>query len=129
MPGMTPRALLTAAFACLALVAAAPGIARADIEVDVNQGAVRPLPVAVPAFSGAARGAEIAQVISENLGRSGLFAPIAPGVFPEQNLDVDLQPQFPGWKQVGAQALINGAVTVEADGRLRVDFRLWDVFS
>lgn len=126
---MTPRALLTAAFACLALVAAAPGVARADIEVDVNQGAVRPLPVAVPAFSGAARGAEIAQVISENLGRSGLFAPIAPGVFPEQNLDVDLQPQFPGWKQINAQALINGAVTVEADGRLRVDFRLWDVFS
>ena len=122
--------LFSALFAaCLALIAAAPGVARADIEVDVNQGAVQPLPIAIPAFTGAVRGAEIAQVITDNLMRSGLFAPISPATYPEQNLDVNIQPAFPGWKQIGAQALINGNVTVEADGRLRVDFRLWDVFS
>ncbi|MGE5567183.1 MAG: Tol-Pal system beta propeller repeat protein TolB [Parcubacteria group bacterium] len=106
-----------------------PGIARADIEVDVNQGAVQPLPIAIPAFSGATRGADIAQVISDNLERSGLFQPLQPSTFPEQNLDVNVQPAFDGWKQINAQALINGNVTVEPDGRLRVDFRLWDVFS
>jgi TolB protein len=122
--------LLAAVFAaCLALVMGAPGMARADIEVDVNQGAVQPLPVAIPAFSGAPRGADIAQVISDNLERSGLFQPLQPSTFPEQNLDVNLQPAFDGWKKINAQALINGNVTMEADGRLRVDFRLWDVFS
>jgi len=74
--------LLAAVFAaCLALVAGAPGMARADIEVDVNQGAVQPLPIAIPAFSGATRGADIAQVISDNLERSGLFQPLQPSTF------------------------------------------------
>ena len=127
---MKASTLLAAVFAaCLAFAAGLPGMARADIEVDVNQGAVQPLPIAIPAFSGAPRGAEIAEVISANLERSGLFQPLQPSTFPEQNLDVNLQPAFDGWKQINAQALINGNVTVEADGRLRVDFRLWDVFS
>jgi TolB protein len=101
--------------------------ARAEIEVDVNKGDVKPLPVAIPAFGGD-RGAEISQVISSNLERSGLFAPLDPRSFTEQNLDVAIQPQFPLWKTINAQALVNGQVTVEG-GRLRVDFRLWDVFS
>jgi TolB protein len=124
---MTFRPLFAALIAAF-VAFGAPGLARADIEIDVNQGAVQPLPVAIPAFTGT-RGSDIAGVISENLGRSGLFAPISPGAFPEQNLDVNITPAFPGWKQINAQALINGNVTVEADGRLRVDFRLWDVFS
>jgi len=125
---MTPRILLAALLsALLASVAAAP--ARAQIEIDVNQGEVRPLPVAVPAFSGAGRGAEMAQVITGNLERSGLFAPVPQAAFPERNLDIAIQPRFDAWKTVNAQALVNGHVTMEADGRMRVDFRLWDVFS
>jgi len=104
-----------------------PAVARAEIEVDVNKGDVKPLPVAIPAFGGD-RGAEISQVISSNLERSGLFAPLDPRSFTEQNLDVAIQPQFPLWKTINAQALVNGEVTLEG-GRLRVDFRLWDVFS
>ncbi len=118
-------AVLTLMFA--GFVAAPP--ARAQIEVNVNQGAIAPLPIAVPAFSGQTRGPDIAKVISDNLERSGLFAPVAPARFTETNLDVNVQPRFPAWKSTGAQALVNGQVTVETDGRLRVDFRLWDVFS
>ena len=124
---MTARHLIAAIFAACLSVAAAP--ARADIVVDVNEAAIRPLPVAVPAFGGGQRGAEIAQVITENLERSGLFAPISPSAFPETALDVNVQPQLDGWKQAGAQALINGQVTIEPDGRLRADFRLWGVSS
>ena len=101
--------------------------ACAAIEVDVNKGDVKPLPIAIPAFGGA-RGAEISEVISSNLERSGLFAPLDPRSFTEQNLDVAIQPQFALWKTINAQALVNGQVTVEG-GRLRVDFRLWDVYS
>ena len=101
--------------------------AKAEIEVDINKGDVKPLPIAIPAFGGD-RGADIAQVISANLERSGLFAPLDPKSFSEQKLDVAFQPQFPLWQAINAQALVNGQVTQEG-GRLRVDFRLWDVFS
>jgi TolB protein len=121
------RAALCALAVAFAGLVAAP--ARAQIEVNVNQGAIAPLPIAVPAFGGQARGSEIASVISDNLERSGLFAPVNPSSFTETNLDVNVQPRFPAWKSTGAQALVNGQVTVEADGRLRVDFRLWDIFS
>ena len=121
-------ALLAAPLTALAQAPApAPAAPSGEITVDVNAGAIQPLPVAIPAFSGAARGAEIAQVITGNLERSGLFRPINPAGFVEKLLDVNVQPRFPDWKTVGAQALVNGQVTVEADGRLRVDFRLWDV--
>ncbi len=105
----------------------APAPARAQIEVDVNKGDVQPLPIAIPAFGGQ-RGADIAQVITGNLERSGLFKPVDQAAFIEKNLNVAVQPRFPDWKAINAQALVNGQVTVEG-GRLRVDFRLWDVFS
>jgi len=128
---MTFRPVLAALCALVAVSGAfgLPAPARAEIEIDVNQGEVKPLPIAIPAFTGATRGAEIAQVISGNLDRSGLFAPIAPAAHPERNLDIGVQPRFDAWKTINAQALVNGHVTVEGDGRLRVDFRLWDVFS
>ena len=124
-----PLLILALLTAPLAAFAQAPAPPAGEITVDVNAGAIQPMPVAIPAFSGATRGAEIASVITGNLERSGLFRPVNPAGFIEKTLDVNVQPRFPDWKTVGAQALVNGQVTVEADGRLRVDFRLWDVFS
>jgi TolB protein len=124
---MTFLRTLMVALACAAgLLAAQP--ARAEIVVNVNRADVQPLPVAIPAFGGDASGAEIAGVISANLERSGLFRPIDPASFVERNLDPAVQPTFESWKQINAQALVNGKVTV-VDGKLTVDFRLWDVFA
>ena len=121
---------LAAAVLAMGLAAAAPGRALAQIEVDIDKGAVKPMPLAIPAFSGGgARGGEIAAVISGNLERSGLFLPLNIQGVPDKLADVNMQPRFPDWQGTGAQALINGQVTVAADGSLRVDFRLWDVFS
>ena len=117
---------LAITWALSAMLAVAP--ARAEIEVNVNRGDVQPLPIAVPAFGGGQVGADIAQVIGANLQRSGLFRPIDPAGFIEQGLTSAAQPNFPDWKQINAQALLTGQVTVEAD-RVRVDFRLWDVFA
>jgi len=110
---------------CVGLAAPA---ARAEIEVNVNRGDVQPLPVAIPAFGGGQVGSDIAGVISGNLQRSGLFRPLDPASFIERDLTAAVQPRFADWKQINAQALVNGQVTVEG-GRLRVDFRLWDVFA
>jgi TolB protein len=125
---MRLRALLLMVVALLS-GAAIVTPAAAQIEVDINSGAVKPLPIAVPAFSGTTRGAEIAQVITGNLERSGLFQPLNVSGVPDKLQDVNVQPRFPDWQATGAQALINGQVTVGPDGGLRVDFRLWDVFS
>ncbi|WP_309642922.1 Tol-Pal system beta propeller repeat protein TolB [Phenylobacterium sp.] len=124
---MRLKTLVLAMMATFALSLAGVGPAAAQIEVDVNRGDVQPLPIAIPGFSGE-RGAEIAQVINGNLERSGLFRPIDQNAFVEKTMDVNVQPRFPDWKAINAQALVNGQVTVES-GRLTVNFRLWDVYS
>ena len=128
MPRSTPVFFTVLALA-VGLMAGAPTAARADVVVDVNQGVLQPLPIAVPAFNGDNHGADIARVVAADLQRSGLFRPLDQSTFVEKTLDVNLQPQFASWKQISAQALVNGAVTVDPDGRLRVDFRLWDIYQ
>jgi TolB protein len=119
---------LLATLAALPAAALLASQARADIEVNVNRGDVQPLPIALPAFGGGQVGADIAGVIAANLQRSGLFRPIDPASFVERDLNAAVQPRFPAWQQINAQALVNGQVTV-VGGRLQVDFRLWDVFA
>ncbi len=123
-----------AAFAVLAALVLSGAPARAAVEVNIDQGAVQPLPIAIPGFTGGeARaqtlGADIARVVASDLERSGFFRPLDPNGFVEKNLDVNVQPRFPDWRVINAQALVNGAAVIEADGRLRVDFRIWDVFN
>jgi TolB protein len=129
------RFLIAPLMAALALAAGGlPAPARAQVEVNVNQGVVTPLPIAVPAFTGgetkaSAIGADIAKVMAADLERSGFFRPLDPNGFIERAIDVNVQPRFQDWRVISAQALVNGAATLEPDGRLRVDFRLWDVFN
>ena len=133
---MRLRFLIAPLIALAALIGAgATAPARAaPVEVDVNQGVVTPLPIALPGFSGAdpravGIGADIARVVSADLERSGFFRPLDPNSFIERTLDVNVQPRFQDWRVVNAQALVNGAATLDPDGRLRVDFRVWDVFN
>jgi len=126
---MRRQSLILVLIALLAGWSAAPAPARADIVINVDQGASQPLPIAVSAFSGSPVGGQISQVITANLERSGLFRPVDPAAFPERSFDVNLQPHFDLWKAVSAQALLTGQVVSEQDGRLRVDFRLWDVYA
>lgn len=119
---------IAALAAGLALCATLP--ARALVEIDVNKGVIEPLPIAVTDFlSGDATGAEITSVISADLQRSGLFAPIDKGAFIEKISNPDAAPRFEDWKVINAQALVTGRVTEEPDGRLRAEFRLWDTFA
>lgn len=114
------------------LLAVWGGAARAQVEVDVTEGNIQPLPIAVPAMTAAGGqpstvGADIARVVSQDLERSGFFRMVDPNAFIERNLDVNVQPRFADWRVTTAQALVNGQAVVGPDGRLRVDFRLWDV--
>jgi TolB protein len=118
-------ALAVLALAALTLGFAAP--ASAQLRVDVTQGNVQPLPIAIPDFIGDPSGVQIAGVVRADLDRSGLFRPLDPKSYVEQVKDINVPPNFANWKVINAQALVTGAVTAMPDGRLRVDFRLWDV--
>jgi TolB protein len=106
-----------------------PGPADAQLELDITEGVVEPLPIAISEFYGAGPeaaqvGREIADVVSADLERSGLFRPIDRRAFiqsPEQLLAL---PRFADWRQINAQALVTGEVTggegggdLEAGGR------------
>jgi len=104
--------------------------AHAVLEIDVNKGVVEPMPIAVTDFlSGDAMGAEIAGVVTADLRRSGLFAPVDKSAFIEKITNPDVAPRFADWTVINAQALVTGRVTTEADGRVRAEFRLWDTFG
>ncbi|MCU0894018.1 MAG: Tol-Pal system protein TolB, partial [Rhodospirillales bacterium] len=123
-----------ALFAALAALILAVRPAAADLRIDITRGVVEPLPIAIVSFQGEGAGAEdvgrnIAKVISADLERSGLFSPIDPKVFIQTQPSVDAQPRFGDWRIINAQALLYGRTKVLDDGRLRVEFRLWDVFS
>lgn len=120
-------AALAGGLACVAAFAAGP--AAADIVVNVDQGASQPLPIAIPVFAGPAVAGDIQKVIANDLQSSGLFKPLDPATFPNVDPNVNVQPVFDGWKAISAQGLLTGAVTNDADGHLRVDFRLWDVYA
>ena len=38
-------------------------------------------------------------------------------------------PRFADWRTINAQALVTGRITRQRDGRLKAEFRLWDVFA
>ena len=100
--------------------------------VQITEGNVAPLPIAIPNFVGGTPsdnevGAGVAKVITNNLKRSGLFAPIDQAAYIEKITNIDVPPQFDNWKTINAQALVTGRMTRQGDGRLKAEFRLWDV--
>jgi TolB protein len=88
--------------------------AFAQLRLDVTRGKVEPMPIAIPAFAGgggeeAQTGRDMAQVISADLERSGLFRPLDPQSF-IQNVSAGEGPRFGDWRQINAQALVSGTV-------------------
>jgi TolB protein len=126
--------LLGAGAAAGALAGATPRPAKAALRLDVTQGTVQPLPIALPDFAGGSpaefeMARNITQVITANLRRSGLFAPIDPAAYIEKTVNIDATPRFPDWRILNAQGLVTGRLTRQGDGRLKAEFRLWDVFA
>jgi TolB protein len=110
------------------------GPARAELRIDITRGTVEPMPIAVTDFLGgnpgeSTHGRNVARVISANLERCGLFRPIDPKAFIQSAESLANLPRFGDWRVLNAQALVQGRVQIVPDGRLRAEFRLWDVFA
>ena len=120
--------------AVVAMLVLGPGAAMAELRIDITQGHSEPVPVAIFDFTGqsveAARfGRDLTGVIAADLERSGLFRPMDKKAFIQTDLTMITLPRFGDWRVLNAQALIQGSAEVVEDGRLKVQFRLWDVFA
>lgn len=93
-------------------------------------GAFKPVRVAVTPFAGDPQTAQLfTNVISNNFKRSVFLVPVDPGSFPEQIASPDQPPRMESWRTVNAQYVLTGRAARTGDGRLRTEFRLWDVTS
>jgi TolB protein len=125
------RSLLALALALGALMMASP--ARAVVELNITQGTIQPLPIAVADFAGDGSidpqlARDVSNVVANDLRASGLFIPIDQAAFIEQGVGPDALPRFEDWRVLNAQALAVGRIG-SSEGRLRAEFRLWDVFA
>ncbi len=130
---LSRRRLILLGAGAAALAGLSSRRAAAVLKLDVTQGNVQPVPIAIPDFVTVATrepaaGHNVSQIIAANLQRSGLFAPINPAAYIEKISTTDAVPRFPDWRQINAQALATGRIT-ESEGRYKVEFRLWDVFA
>ncbi len=118
----------------LALFAFVP-LSYAQLEIDITTGKLEALPIAVSPFHSelsdlADLSRDIPQIISSNLESSGLFNPLSRNSFIQTPISIEQDnPRFGEWRAINAQALVSGSVTKSSDGRTRVEFRLWDVFT
>jgi TolB protein len=111
----------------------APAPAHATLSLDLTRANPEPMPIAIPSFYGngptAQYGRDIAEVVKDDLVRSGLFSEVDPRSFVQDADSLLVAPHFADWRVLNAQALVVGKVETQADGRLKVEFRLWDVFA
>ncbi len=131
------RALLLGWLALgLAVFSALPALANTESyappRIRITDGTVEPMPIAVIDFlepGGGQYGPAISNVVRSNLERSGLFAPIGPEAYIQNIQAFNERPRFGDWRLINAQVLVTGQVTYTRDGRINVQFLLWDVFA
>ena len=122
---MLPRRSTILGGAALAAGAAAVP-AHAQLTIDMTRPTFEPVPIAIVDFAGDRVGADIANVVRNDLQNSGLFRSIPPSSFIQRDVNASAPPRFPEWRQVGAAGVVVGQVS-QAGGNIKVDFRLWDV--
>ena len=115
----------------LLVVALCSAQANAELVIDV-QGVAQPTPVAIVPFGwqGSTPSAplDVAQVITDDLRRSGRFAPLAERDMlqkPTDGADVDFQ----DWGFVGVEAVVVGSLVQTGPNAYTLEFHLFDVFG
>jgi TolB protein len=121
--------LVTVVAACFGLFG---NIANAQLRIDITEGQVAPTPIAIANFTGpdgvvSEVGKQIAQIISEDLESSGLFAPVDSAAFIEPPKAPSIRPNFTNWSPLGVKGLLVGSAYIDSAGMLQVEFVLWDV--
>lgn len=111
-----------------------PVASRAELTIEIVGGAAQQIPIAIVPFSipvgqqSLAQQDNIATIVGADLRRSGLFRVLETRGVANQPHDVS-EVKYAEWAALQAQALTVGAVESLPGNRLKVTFRLLDVFK
>jgi len=115
---------------CLLLVSLS-SVVQAQLVVEITEG-IKRRPIAIVPFgwegNSDAMPGDAAQIISDDLTRSGRFAPIPEEDMlqkPTTGVDVD----FDDWAILGVEAVVVGRITQTGDNAYSMQFQLFDVFG
>ncbi len=118
-------------FKLFLLVMLLSGTATADLVIEITEG-IKRRPVAIVPFAWEGQSPDVpldvAQVVSDDLTRSGRFAPIAEDDMlqkPTKGEDMD----FDDWSILGVEAVVIGSVTQTGANAYSVQFQLFDIFG
>jgi TolB protein len=128
---MTPTFTRRSAAGLLFATALAPALPLRAQEryLDVRPGGqFRPIVIAVTHFGGDPdAGRALSDIITNNFSRSVFLQPIDPKSFVDRTPNPDQPPQMDAWRVLNAQFVVTGRGQRTGDGRLKSEFRLWDV--
>lgn len=105
--------------------------ALADLRIEITQGVLEPVPIAVVPFGWQGSltdpPVDIAAVVGRDLASSGRFAPVARKdmlEFPSASSEVD----FEDWRLLGTDVVVIGKLSEEGPNSYRLQFQVFDVF-
>jgi TolB protein len=92
----------------------------------------QPVRIALPDFVAAGLAEtepanSISRVVASDLRQSGAFELVDQVAFLKKNVNIEEPPEFSDWRRTSTQELVVGRLTRQPDGRVKVEFRLWDV--
>ena len=110
--------------------------ALAQFEVNIQEGVLKPTPIAIPNFEAIGVDPEVAQTISDvvrsDLESTGLFTITPEDAYIQTDLNIEVAPRFADWKIIQTDALVVGTVEqITRDGNelIRGSVRMWDVYG
>ena len=122
---MFKRWILTLFVICLSF----SQIARAELELVITEGVDSARPIGIVPFKWHGEGKlpqDISAIISSDLQRSGKFSPVATNKMPQTPYkDSDIN--YEAWTKMGVDAIVTGEVTLNAQGKYEVTYKLIDV--
>ena len=106
-----------------------PLAVKAELTIDVVGGAAQQIPIAVvPFLQSTGQQDTIANIVGADLRRSGMFRVLETRGVSNQPHEAS-EISYPEWSSIQAQALTIGKVEAVAGNRLKVSFRLLDVYK
>ncbi len=122
------------AFIIMCMIMNAPAYSEEEvpeIDIEVTDGVIDPIPVAMPEFvidnfSSSIVANEIASIIKNNLTQTSLFRFIPENAYISDVTSIDAPVRFADWRAINSDLLIAGSVSVIGDV-ITAKFRLWDV--
>ncbi|WP_319381714.1 Tol-Pal system beta propeller repeat protein TolB [Thiomicrorhabdus sp.] len=120
------RGLQALVLSCLAILATP---SMAELTIEINEGYDNALPIALVPFK--LEGAssipqDVAQIVANDLRRSGRFKPVSRGSMPQKPSDLP-EIDYGSWRGLDIDNLVIGKVTADGNGLYQIDMRLMDV--